>query len=222
MEGSIGYRGGVSRSYFNIAEVHMRKGNLREALIYLNQSRSIADSIHANGLLVSIYEDLATVHDQLSNHKMALAFYKQYTQIKDSLFNEDKSKEIGKLEAKYEFEKEEAEKKSAGQMEQARTAAIESRRDNLQYSGILIFLMLMGISLLGLGKLAIPIRLVEGMIFFTFLLTFEFLLVLIDPYIENFSGGEPAYKLLFNALLAAMIFLLHAFFENTLKRRIVS
>ncbi|MFH1322031.1 MAG: hypothetical protein ABII90_15435 [Bacteroidota bacterium] len=71
-----------------------------------------------------------------------------------------------------------------------------------------------------LGRMAIPIRLAEGMIFFAFLLFFEFTLVLLDPYIECFSAGAPAVKLAFNAILAAMIFPLHAFFEGKLKKRI--
>ncbi|MFH1320425.1 MAG: hypothetical protein ABII90_07220 [Bacteroidota bacterium] len=59
------------------------------------------------------------------------------------------------------------------------------------------------------------------MIFFTFLLFFEFTLVLSDPYIERFSAGAPAIKLAFNAILAAMIFPLHSFFEGKLKERIM-
>jgi len=51
-------------------------------------------------------------------------------------------------------------------------------------------------------------------------LFFEFTLVLLDPYIETYSSGEPAWKLLFNAVLAAMIFPLHSFFEATIKRRL--
>jgi len=90
----------------------------------------------------------------------------------------------------------------------------------LQYSGILIFLVLLGAGLLALGRLAIPIRLAEGMIFFTFLLLFEFTLVLLDPYIEQYSSGAPAIKLGFNAVLAGLIFPLHSFFESKLKSRL--
>jgi len=59
------------------------------------------------------------------------------------------------------------------------------------------------------------------MIFFSFLLFFEFMLVLLDPFIEDYSGGAPAFKLMFNAVLAAGIFPLHAFFESMIKRRLV-
>ena len=72
-----------------------------------------------------------------------------------------------------------------------------------------------------LGRLSIPIRLAEGLIFFTFLLFFEFTLVLLDPFIEMYSSGAPAMKLLFNAVLAALIFPLHSFFEGRIKGRLL-
>ncbi|MBL4624779.1 MAG: hypothetical protein JKY42_06530 [Flavobacteriales bacterium] len=61
----------------------------------------------------------------------------------------------------------------------------------------------------------------EGLIFFTFLLFFEFCLVLLDPFIDEWSSGERLYKLLFNGVLAAAIFPLHAFFEATLKKTLI-
>jgi len=69
-------------------------------------------------------------------------------------------------------------------------------------------------------SLNIPVRLAEGGVFFTFLLVFEFLLVLTDPYIEQYTGGEPAYKLMVNAGLAGLIFPLHSFAETQVKRRL--
>jgi len=152
--------------------------------------------------------------------KEAYEAYIRFTGLKDSIFNDDKSKEIGKLEAKYEFEKAEEEKKSLERKELERSQFEESRRNNLQYSGIFMVIVALGMSLFTLGKFNLSVRLVEGIIFFTFLLFFEFTLVLLDPFIEQYSGGEPAFKLLFNAVLAAMIFPLHSFFENNVKKRL--
>ncbi|MBL4753282.1 MAG: tetratricopeptide repeat protein, partial [Flavobacteriales bacterium] len=156
LDEDIGNGIGAARSYFNIAEVYITQGNYVEALTYLEKSRVLADMANAQDLLHSLYEDLSKVYDGMSNHKKALDYYKKYAVLKDSLFNADKSKEIGKLEAKYEFEKEEVEKKSLEQQERARLKDIESRRDNLQYSGILIFLVIMGGSLLTFRQLPVP------------------------------------------------------------------
>ena len=99
-------------------------------------------------------------------------------------------------------------------------AEVTSRRDNLQYSVVLICLLVLGAGLLALGRFSIPIRIAEGLIFFSFLIFFEFVLLLADPYIEGWSGGAPGIKLLFNAGIAALIFPLHALFESKLKGRL--
>jgi len=44
--------------------------------------------------------------------------------------------------------------------------------------------------------------------------------VYLDPHLESLTGGEPAYKLLINAGIAAGIFPIHQFFESRMKKRI--
>jgi len=97
---------------------------------------------------------------------------------------------------------------------------VTERSNLLQYSAILIFIVALFILLLFRGKLHIQEKWAEGGVFFIFLLLFEFILVLIDPYIEQWSGGEPGYKLMINAALAALIFPLHSLAETRLKRRL--
>jgi len=73
-----------------------------------------------------------------------------------------------------------------------------------------------------LGFINVSQRMAEGIIFFSFLILFEFLLVLADPYIDAWSGGAPGIKLLFNASIAALIFPLHSLFERKLKGRLIN
>jgi hypothetical protein len=70
------------------------------------------------------------------------------------------------------------------------------------------------------GKFKLPMNVVEGGIFFTLLILFEFLLVLFDPFIAKYAGGEPAYSLLINSGLALLILPFHGFFEKLLKKRL--
>ena len=58
-------------------------------------------------------------------------------------------------------------------------------------------------------------------LFLPFLVFFEFLLVLTDPFIDGFTAGEPLTKLLINTAMAALIFPAHSFFERLLKRRVL-
>ena len=188
---------------------------------FLNRGVALAKELGIKLTMHEGYQGLSDLYEKKGDFKKALVNYRLSTIMRDSLFNEDKSKELGKLEAKYEFEKEEETRVQALKVKSEKEKVERTRRDNLQYSGILIFLVLVFASVFILGRFSIPIRMVEGMTFFSFLLFFEFMLVMLDPYIEAFSSGAPAFKLLFNAILAAMIFPLHSFFEAKIKRRIV-
>jgi len=191
-----------------------------QALEYYQQAALLADSIGALKEESDAHSGLAACYEKLGSYKLALKHYKEYAALKDSVFNEAKSKDIGKLEAKHEFETAEAERKRMEEEQAKLAAAAQSRRDNLQYSGILIFLVLVFAGVFMLGRFSIPIRLAEGMIFFSFLLFFEFMLVMLDPYIEQYSSGAPAIKLGFNAVLAGLIFPLHSIVESKLKQRL--
>ena len=95
------------------------------------------------------------------------------------------------------------------------------RRNLFEYSGVVIGLIIIGLFVTLLGFVKVKPWVAEGITFFVFLLFFEFLLVLLDPYLDKFTKGEPAYKLLINAGVAACIFPLHALFERMLKRRLM-
>ncbi|MBL4715747.1 MAG: hypothetical protein JKX95_03850, partial [Bacteroidia bacterium] len=107
-------------------------------------------------------------------------------------------------------------------IEQARIQAeATSRRDNLQYSAIFIGILILFGGILMLGFVKVRPQDVEGIIFISFLILFEFVLVLADPHIEQYTGGAPGYKLIFNAGIAGMMFPLHQFFGGKLKKRVI-
>ncbi len=221
MSEELGNKSHIASWLGNIGSLYTRTGRFAEAEVYLDSALALCESIGALNYTMQVEKSISSLYDTTGRYQLALEHYKKYSAAKDSLFNEEKSKDLGKLEAKHEFETAEAERKRIEEEQAKQAAAEKSRRDNLQYSGILIFLVILGAGLLALGKLNIPVRLAEGMIFFAFLLFFEFTLVLLDPFIEQYSSGAPAIKLAFNAVLAGLIFPLHSFFEAKLKKNLV-
>jgi len=179
-------------------------------------------SIEIGGLLHQeyIYETLSELYTETRQYKKANQHLLKYIVVKDSLFSEEKSRAIGKTEAKYEFKTTERERKIKEEKQARLLKAQKFRRANLQYSGILIFFIFLVIAISFSGRLAIPVKFAQGLIFFTFLLFFEFCLVFLDPYIDQWTGGEPAYKLLINGSLAAIIIPLHQISAVKLKRMI--
>ena len=217
----LGNKFAIISSLNNLAELMAEYGVFDSAIAHCETSLLLAKEIYAKEEIMYAYKNMSLIYEKMgTEHKHAYKYYKLYSAMKDSLFNETKSKEIGKLEAKYEFEKTEEEKKRV-ELEAARLKDHNIRRRNiLQYTVIVIVFVLIFAFILVLTRISISARLLEGLIFFSFLLFFEFTLVLLDPYIDKFSSGAPAIKLAFNALLAGLIFPLHSFFETKLKKKL--
>ena len=190
------------------------------------QDLGFPDQIERNAdLLSKVAKQEATLTTRpvlrQAKFKEALEMYELQVQYGDSMNNEATQKASIRQQTKYEFEKAQIIKEQQ-QKEQARIQEEEiSRRDNLQYSVILIVILMVFGGVLGLGFVKVSPAVAEGLIFFAFLILFEFLLVLSDPYVDNITGGAPAYKLLTNAVLAGMIFPLHSLFERLLKKRLI-
>lgn len=157
----------------------------------------------------------------LHNTDSALRYHEIYMVMKDSVSNNEIKKATIRQQANYDFEKEQIlkERELAKAMEAEERK--RERRDNMQYIIILMVLILVFGLVLSFGFIKVSPKLAEGLIFFAFLILFEFLLVLTDPYVDGIAKGAPGIKLLLNAGLAAMIFPAHAFFEKTLKLKLI-
>jgi len=216
----LGDKEGLTTSYSNIGKLYTKTGDYVKALETLSKGLEIAKEIGALLKEKQAYGGLTDLYEKQKDYKNAYEYHQLYAQANDSLFNEEKSKEIGKLEAKYELEKKLEEEKHEAQ-EQATLVAEETARRNLfQYSGILVFIIALFTLALFAGKLRPPVWVAELLAFIPFLILFEGILVYIDPTIDTLTGGEPLWKLIVNAVLAGMIFPFHQYFEGKLKKRI--
>jgi tetratricopeptide (TPR) repeat protein len=217
----IGNKYMVVKASKNLGQSYYFVKKYQEALSYLNDALELSIEIGAKDLEKDVSKAFSVYYEMIGDYNKALNFYKKFSELKDIIFNESKSKEIGKLEATFEMEKKQVEEERLKQEQERKEQEEKERRDNIQYSLIFLGILLVFGSILGLGFIKVSPKFAEGLIFFAFLIFFEFCLVLLDPIIEDWSSGEPIYKLLFNALLAGAIFPLHAFFERLLKQRIV-
>ena len=211
----------MTHTLSGIGSIYIQKKDYDAAIKHYQQAALLADSIGALKQGSEAHSGLAECYEQLGNYKLSLEHSKQYTTLKDTVFNEEKSKEIGRLEARHEMEMAEIKRKQEEE-EQARILEQQTqRRHLLQYSGIFIFIIGIFAILLFSGiALNIPVRVAKSGVFFTFLLVFEFVLVLIDPYIEQWVGGEPAYMLMVNVALAGLFLPLHNFAVSKLEQRL--
>ena len=208
---------GIAIILDNIGSLYTKIGEFEKAEEALQKALNLSKEIGSKEYLKDQYINLSNLYDTIGRPAQAFEAYKLYIIYRDSMDNEENTKAQTRTEMKYEYEKAELVKEQEENEKHRILNEKLKRRDNLQYSVVLICLLVVGVLVAMLGKLSLPVRMAEGIIFFSFLILFEFLLVLADPYIDAWSGGAPGFKLLFNAGIAALIFPLHAFFESKLK-----
>jgi tetratricopeptide (TPR) repeat protein len=217
----IGYSVGISVSLYNLSQLLIEKGQYEQAKEYAIRSLEIAKELGSPKRISMASSSLKDIYKKQGNYMEALNMYELHIQMRDSINNQETQKATIRQQTQYEFEKaqlvKEQEEKEAARIEQEE----KERKDNIQYSMIFLGILLVFGVVLSSGKFNISPKFAEGLIFFAFLLFFEFCLVLLDPIIDDWSSGEPIYKLLFNAVLAGAIFPLHAFFEKLLKKRLI-
>lgn len=217
----IGNKHGIAVNLTNIAEVYLKQKDYNNALKYANDAMNIAEEIGALELIKENAQHLSSIYTNTGKYQLALEYTLKYTSAKDSLFNDEKSKDIGRLEMKHEIELKERERKLKEEEEQ-RIAALERRRKiTIQYSGMFIGLLGIGLIVIFIGFIKVPPPLARGITFFVVLLLFEFILVLLDPYVDTISHSEPVYKLFINAGLALCIFPINAIMERGIQKRLV-
>ncbi|MBL4716529.1 MAG: tetratricopeptide repeat protein [Bacteroidia bacterium] len=217
----LGYKAGVSFSLTSISGQQLTLGQVDDALKSGLEALSVAQEIGHVEYMKLAAEFLGDVYKKQGKFEDALDMYELKIEMRDSIVNEENTKATIKQQMKYEYEKEEIIKEQE-EKEQLRLATeAQSRRDDLHYAGIFIGMFLLFGVVLMLGFVKVPPKGAEAIIFLSFLILFEFLLVLLDPFVDEYTGGAPIFKLILNAVLAGLIFPLHQFFEKRLKKKLV-
>jgi len=212
---------GISYAWSVIASTYLKTHQFTTAKIYADKGLKLAQKINALYYIVSNAKISFEVDSALGDWKSAFEHHKLYKQYSDSLHNEDKAKEFGRVESKYQFEKE-AEEQKRKEAEAKRLAQIETERsNNLQYLSIFGGLMVLFGLLAFIGRFSIPVRVLDISLFATLLILFEFLLILFDPILDRYTGGIPIQKLIFNSVIALGFAPLHGFLEKKLRGRFV-
>jgi signal transduction histidine kinase len=89
--------------YSGLAEIHLAQKTLDSALVYANKAYRISRDIEALPNESSSAELLFRVYKAQGKYSKALDYLEIHTKLKDSLFDKDKSKALGKLEAELEY-----------------------------------------------------------------------------------------------------------------------
>lgn len=125
--------GNIGELYIQLlksASTGEKKGLIKNAELHLLAALAIDTTIGFLHHLENTYFNLSELYLITNDHKKSLEYFKLFSNAKDSLFSEEKNKEITRNEMSYEFEKKEATLKAEQEKKEA-VAEADRKRQNI-------------------------------------------------------------------------------------------
>lgn len=97
----------IAICYTNLGEFYSTQNNVKAALPFYLKSLDMAQQTGFIDLIQYDYEKLSDCYSKLSDFKKAYEYHTLYAAFKDSVFDENKNKQIAELQTKYDTEKKE-------------------------------------------------------------------------------------------------------------------
>jgi hypothetical protein len=157
-------------------------------------------------MLEKLSMKLDSVYQKLGDYKNARYFNSQYHLYKDSLQKLSMEKDLLALEVENENRRKER--------EEAEAAKAKNERHNIQYMGITAGIAGVFIVLVMLGAFSVSKTTIRILGFFAFIFLFEFIILLADHEIHDWTHGEPWKILAIKIALISILLPLHHFLEE--------
>lgn len=224
IKNEIGDSWGGAASKLLIGETYNLKQEHNKAVKWCTKSVETLEKINTLHYLDRACSCLHVAYKKLNQNTKALEYLEKFLAIKDSLNTEKYDRQMQQMEMERQaiadslsLAREEEMRLEIIQQEQA----AKDRRNRLQISGVIILVLLLGSIIALSGKVNMKPSVAGGLIFIFFILLFEFILVVTDPWVDEWSDGEVAVKLGINSAFALIVFFGHQFFEGRLKRALI-
>jgi tetratricopeptide (TPR) repeat protein len=202
----------VSYVYRYLSRLFKMKGQKDSSLIYAQKALGAAYSGDNSKQKLESYKLLASSYEGIDN-AAAVTYFNKVTLITDSIHSADRNREVENLN----FDEQERQQQLA---EQAKKDA-EIRKENLQLSAIALFIPLFLLILLWLSRTKTHRKVIEFMSVLSLLFVFEFITLLIHPWIEKLTNRIPILELIILVALAAILVPLHHRLTHWLKEKLV-
>lgn len=208
---------GLASMYLAFGSYYFINKKYSEARDYYYQSYELSKKNNSIMDLMNVTQSLYIYYDTINNKAEAYTYFKLYQLYKDSIGSTDAAGRIAELQLKSKIEQQETELKHKTELR----IAAEHRTSNIQNFLIFIFIIFFISSIFFFGHITLPKIVAEGVVFFTIVISLEFIMILLDPFINGWSHGMPAFTLLANIVLTLAIFPAHSWFEKNLKRKVL-
>jgi len=100
-----GKKSSIAITLGNIGNLYAAQKKFTEAETYFKEALELSESIGYNEAIMNWSLSLAELNFEKGDHKNAYLFHKKYSAARDSLLNQESSKQVAEMNAKYETEK---------------------------------------------------------------------------------------------------------------------
>lgn len=203
----------ICEASLGMATLFQQQGKADSALFYARYSRAMAsnggflkDALNVSTFLTAYYKKLGKTDSAFYYAEIAIA-------AKDSLFSQEKNRQLQNLSVNEQIR----------QQERAVTLAeaSESRRKNIQMAGIGVFIPAFFGFVLVFSKRKVRPRTIEFLGLLGLLFLFEFVALVIHPYIDELTHHTPVQKLIASVLVASVLVPMHHRLEKWVRHNLV-
>jgi hypothetical protein len=199
--------------YQDMGAYFKKQGQPDSSIYYYEMALKDARAIGYVKMVLDLDKDLAFGYEGRDDHK-ALNYFKLHETIRDSMYSATKTKEVQSLT----FNEQERQKEILARQQEDE----QQRKEAIQYAAIAIGLITFGILFLLLSRsVIVHVKIIKYLSIVGLLIIFEFINLLIHPYLENFTHRSPVFMLVILVSIAALLVPLHHQLEKSLTKRMI-
>ncbi len=202
----------ICEGYLGLANLYIEKGDTDSALYYGGLSYAMAEKDGFESRQLNAAHFLTTQYEAAGNIKKSFEFLKITQKLKDSINSESQIRALQTLSINENLRQNEiAENKRRVENE---------RLQQLQLLGIGLFIPLLFLSTFLLSRRKINQRLIRFLGIISLLIFFEYLLLLLHPYVVEFTHHTPVYEILIFVAIASILVPAHHKMEHLFIQRL--
>jgi tetratricopeptide (TPR) repeat protein len=196
--------------YEEIGECYTLLQKPEQAIQYYEKALALKTQINSPAKAAKYSFALSNLYGQIQDYKKAFYYSRQGVILKDSLQKLASQRDIALIEVNNEKKKHERELELIAQH--------KLNKRNLQYMAITIFITVFFFLLIIIGMFPVSKVTIKLLGYFTFISLFEFIILLIDPFLHHLTDGQPLKIWLIKIFLIALLVPFQHYLEHGLIR----
>jgi tetratricopeptide (TPR) repeat protein len=204
----------LGAAYYALANLYIQRSSLDSANLYAHKAMVIAQQVKSKPMIIEAAKQLSLLKEN-KNDREALLYYKLATALEDSIFNEQSKAQVQGMTF--------TEQERKREQDETNAKAAEERKHNLQYAvialglvGFVILFLLLSHSIVANQKL------IKFLGVLSLLIIFEFLNLLLHPYLGALTHHQPFLMLGAMVCIAALLIPLHHKLEHWVTQKLVA